>query len=410
MTGKSRTPFGFLPPVYERILILLLITHHSSRITALFMNLETLAIHVGRDIEPLAGDVAPAIHMSTTFERDANGDFSRGYSYARVDNPSRRALEECVAALEGGVDATTYASGSAASLAVFSLLRPGDHVIAPIEAYHGTAQQLRDIFAPVGVQVSFVDMTRVDEVRGAFNGNTRLVWIETPSNPMLNITDIEAVATLARERNALVCCDNTFATPVLQRPFELGADLIMHSSTKYFGGHSDVMGGAVVTREAGEIAEKLRAYQGLAGTVPSPFDCWLIRRSLTTLTCRMRAQTEGAHRIAEFLVARSNIERVFYPGLESHPGHALARKQMKGGFGAMLSFCVRGGQAEAFAAAAKMKVFIRATSLGGVESLVEHRASIEGPHSVTPPNLLRLSVGLEHSDDLIADLEQALAE
>jgi cystathionine gamma-synthase len=262
----------------------------------------------------------------------------------------------------------------------------------------------------VGVQVSFVDMTRVDEVRGAFNGNTRLVWIETPSNPMLNITDIEAVATLARERNALVCCDNTFATPVLQRPFELGADLIMHSSTKYFGGHSDVMGGAVVTREAGEIAEKLRAYQGLAGTVPSPFDCWLIRRSLTTLTCRMRAQTEGAHRIAEFLVARSNIERVFYPGLESHPGHALARKQMKGGFGAMLSFCVRGGQAEAFAAAAKMKVFIRATSLGGVESLVEHRASIEGPHSVTPPNLLRLSVGLEHSDDLIADLEQALAE
>ncbi len=374
------------------------------------MNLETLAIHVGRDIEPLAGDVAPAIHMSTTFERDAHGDFSRGYSYARVDNPSRRALEECVAALEGGVDATTYASGSAASLAVFSLLRPGDHVIAPIEAYHGTAQQLRDIFAPVGVQVSFVDMTRVDEVRGAFNGNTRLVWIETPSNPMLNITDIEAVATLARERNALVCCDNTFATPVLQRPFELGADLIMHSSTKYFGGHSDVMGGAVVTREAGEIAEKLRAYQGLAGTVPSPFDCWLIRRSLTTLTCRMRAQTEGAHRIAEFLVARSNIERVFYPGLESHPGHALARKQMKGGFGAMLSFCVRGGQAEAFAAAAKMKVFIRATSLGGVESLVEHRASIEGPHSVTPPNLLRLSVGLEHSDDLIADLEQALAE
>jgi cystathionine gamma-synthase len=374
------------------------------------MNLETLAIHVGRDIEPLAGDVAPAIHMSTTFERDTNGDFSRGYSYARVDNPSRRALENCIAALEGGADATTYASGSAASLAVFSLLRPGDHVIAPIEAYHGTAQQLRDIFAPVGVQVSFVDMTRVDEVRGAFNGNTRLVWIETPSNPMLNLTDIEAVATLARERNALVCCDNTFATPVLQRPFELGADLIMHSSTKYFGGHSDVMGGAVVTREAGEIAEKLRAYQGLAGTVPSPFDCWLIRRSLTTLTCRMRAQTEGAHRIAEFLAARSNIERVFYPGLGSHRGHALARKQMKSGFGAMLSFCVRGGQAEAFAAAAKLKVFIRATSLGGVESLVEHRASIEGPHSVTPPNLLRLSVGLEHPDDLIADLEQALAE
>jgi cystathionine gamma-synthase len=374
------------------------------------MNLETLSIHVGRDIEPLAGDVAPAIHMSTTFERDANGDFSRGYSYARVGNPSRRALEKCIAALEGGVDATTYASGSAASLAVFSLLRPGDHVIAPIEAYHGTAQQLRDIFAPVGVQASFVDMTRVDDVRGAFNANTRLVWIETPSNPMLNITDIEAVATLAHERDALVCCDNTFATPVLQRPFELGADLIMHSSTKYFGGHSDVMGGAIIVREAGEIAEKLRAYQGLAGTVPSPFDCWLIRRSLTTLSCRVLAQTENARRIAEFLATRRNIERVFYPGLDSHPNHALARRQMKGGFGAMLSFCVRGGQAEAFAAAAKLRLFIRATSLGGVESLVEHRASIEGPHSVTPQNLLRLSVGLEHPDDLIADLAQALAQ
>jgi cystathionine gamma-synthase len=385
----------------------LLVTRHPSLVTE--MNLETLSIHVGRDIEPLAGDVAPAIHMSTTFERDANGDFSRGYSYARVDNPSRRALEQCIAALEGGADATTFASGSAASLAIFSSLRPGDHVIAPIAAYHGTAQQLREIFAPMGVRASFIDMTRIDEVRSAFNGDTRLVWVETPSNPLLNITDIGAVTTLAHERNALVCCDNTFATPVLQRPFELGADLIMHSSTKYFGGHSDVMGGAVVAREDGELAAKLRAYQGLAGTVPSPFDCWLIRRSLTTLTCRMRAQTEGAHRIAEFLAAHGSIERVFYPGLESHPDHALARKQMKGGFGAMLSFCVHGGQAEAFAVAAKMKLFIRATSLGGVESLVEHRASIEGPHSVTPANLLRISVGLEHPDDLIADLDQALA-
>jgi cystathionine gamma-synthase len=371
------------------------------------MKLETLSIHVGRDIEPGAGDVAPAIHLSTTFERDANGEFSRGYTYARPGNPTREALERCLAALEGGVDATTYASGSAASLAVFSLLRPGDHVVAPIESYHGTAQQLRDLLAPLGVAVSFVDMTRVDEIRAALRAETRLVWIETPSNPMLNLTDIEAVSALAHERNALVCCDNTFATPVLQRPFELGADLIMHSSTKYFGGHSDVMGGVVIAREKDETAERLRQYQGLAGAVPSPFDCWLIRRSLTTLTCRVQAQTQTAQLIAEHLTKHAAIERVLYPGLSEHPHHALARKQMRR-FGAMLSFCVRGGQTEAFAIAAKLKLFTRATSLGGVESLIEHRASIEGPHSITPPNLLRVSVGLEHADDLIADLDQAL--
>lgn len=372
------------------------------------MKLETLSIHVGRDVEPTAGDVAPAIHLSTTFERDADGSFSRGYSYARPDNPSRRALEQCLASLEGGADATTYSSGSAASFAVFSLLRPGDHVVAPIEAYHGTAQQLRDFCAPMGVEPQFVDFTHTDAVRAALTERTRLVWIETPSNPMLNVTDIEAVTAVAHERGALVCCDNTFATPIWQRPFELGADLVMHSSTKYFGGHSDAMGGAVIVRERGELAERLRAYQAIAGAVPSPFDCWLIRRSLTTLTCRVRAQTENAQRLAEFLSTHPQIERVFYPGLESHRNHAIARRQMKGGFGAMLSFCVRGGREEAFEVAARTKLFIRATSLGGVESLIEHRQSIEGPHTVTPPNLLRLSVGLEHADDLIADLGDAL--
>ncbi len=373
------------------------------------MKLETLSIHVGRDVEPSAGDVAPAIHLSTTFERDADGSFSRGYTYARSGNPSRRALEQCLASLEGGADATTYASGSAASLAIFSLLRPGDHVVAPIEVFHGTAQQLREICAPMGVEAVFVDFTRPDAVRDALTARTRLVWIETPSNPMLNITDIEAISALAHERGALVCCDNTFATPIWQRPFELGADLVMHSSTKYFGGHSDAMGGTVIVRERGELAERLRGYQAVAGAIPSPFDCWLIRRSLTTLACRVRAQTETASRLAEFLRAHDQIERVFYPGLESHRNHAIARKQMKGGFGAMLSFCVRGGRDEAFAVAARMKLFIRATSLGGVESLVEHRQSIEGPHTVTPPNLLRLSVGLEHPDDLIADLADALS-
>jgi len=370
---------------------------------------ETLAVRIGRDVESGAGDVSPAIHLSTTFERDADGEFSRGYSYMRPDNPGRRALEQCIAALEGGAEAIAYSSGSAASLAVFSLLRPGNHIVAPIECYHGTAQQLRDIQGPMGVRYSFVDMTRVDAVREALTDQTRLVWIETPSNPMLNISDIETLAELAHGHGAIVCCDNTFATPVWQRPFDLGADLVMHSSTKYFGGHSDVMGGAVVARDRGGLSDQLRSYQGVGGGVPSPFDCWLIRRSLTTLAWRVRAQSENAARIAKFLSRHKRVERVFYPGLESHPGHLVASKQMKGGYGAMLSFCVRGGRDEAFAVAARSQLFIRATSLGGVESLVEHRASVEGPHTVTPQNLLRLSVGLEHVDDLIADLDQALA-
>jgi cystathionine gamma-synthase len=371
------------------------------------MEFETLSIHVGRDVDKETGAVSPPLHMSTTFERDPNGDFSRGYSYSRPTNPTRAALEQCLAALEGGVDATCYGSGSGASLAVFSLLRPGDHVIAPIEAYHGTAKQLRDLIGPMGVEFSFVDMANLEHVREAFRSTTRLVWIETPSNPMLNITDLAAVFELARKHQALTCCDNTFATPVWQRPFELGADLIMHSSTKYFGGHSDLMGGVVIARERGELADRLRDYQATAGSVPSPFDCWQIRRSVTTLSCRVKAQTTSAHRLAERLVEHPQIERVFYPGLRQHPGHEIAKRQMSG-FGAMLSFCVRGNRQKAFDVAARTKLFIRATSLGGVESLIEHRASVEGPHTVTPDNLLRVSVGLENCEDLMADLDQAL--
>jgi cystathionine gamma-synthase len=372
------------------------------------MKIETLSVHVGREVDAETGAVAPPLHLSTTFERDADGEFSRGFAYTRPDNPSRRALERCIASLEGGEDATAYASGSAASLAVFSLLGPGAHVVAPIEVYHGTAKQLRDITGPMGVKYSFVDMTDVDKVREALTSETRLLWIETPSNPMLNISDIETLAEIGHGRGAIVCVDNTFATPIWQRPFELGADLVMHSTTKYFGGHSDVMGGAVVTRDRGGLSEKLRDYQATAGGVPSAFDCWLLRRSLTTLSCRVRAQTETAARLAKFLAKHTRIERVLYPGLETHPNHALARKQMSG-FGAMLSFCVKGGRDEAFALTARLRLFIRATSLGGVESLIEHRASIEGPHSVTPQNLLRVSVGLENADDLVGDLDQALS-
>lgn len=372
------------------------------------MKLETLSVHVGREVDETTGAVAPPVHLSTTFERDVGGEYSRGFSYTRPDNPSRRALEQCIAALEGGADATAYASGSAASLAVFSLLRPGDHVVAPIEAYHGTAKQLRDIVGPMGVRYDFIDMTNIDTVRAALTDQTRLVWVETPSNPMLNLSDIETIAELGHGRGALVCVDNTFATPIWQRPFDHGADIVMHSSTKYFGGHSDVMGGAVVTRDRGGLSEKLRDYQATAGGVPSGFDCWLLRRSLATLSCRVRAQTETAEKLARHLSTHKGVERVFYPGLERHPGHAIARKQMSG-FGAMLSFCVKGGRDEAFAVAARLKLFTRATSLGGVESLIEHRASVEGPHTVTPQNLLRVSVGLEHADDLLADLDEALA-
>lgn len=371
------------------------------------MKIETIAVRVGREVEPATGEVSPAVHLSTTYERDIDGEFSRGYSYIRPDNPSRRALEQCIAALEGGADATAYSSGSAASLAVFSLLRPGDHVIAPIEVYHGTAKQLRDIIGPMGVSFSFVDLTKIEVVRAALTEKTRLVWVETPSNPMLNISDIETIADLAHGRGALVCVDNTFATPVWQKPFDLDADLVMHSSTKYFGGHSDVMGGAVVVRDRGGLSDQLRDYQSTAGNVPSPFDCWLVRRSLTTLSCRVHAQTHTAARLAYFLQRHRSVERVFYPGLESHPGHELARKQMSG-FGAMLSFCVRGGRDEAFGVAARTNLFTRATSLGGVESLIEHRASVEGPHTVTPENLLRVSVGLENVDDLIQDLDEAM--
>jgi cystathionine gamma-synthase len=372
------------------------------------MKFETLSIHAGRDIEESTGAVVPPMHLSTTFERDADGEYSRSFSYSRADNPSRRDLERCLAALEGGADAVSHSSGSAASMAVFSVLRPGDHVVAPTGCYHGTAKQLRDVLRPMGVTHTFVDMTRIDAVRDALRDNTRLVWIETPSNPMLDISDIETIAELAHGRGAIVGCDNTFATPVWQRPLELGADLVMHSSTKYFGGHSDVMGGAVITRDRGGLSDQLRDYQSTAGSVPSPFDCWLLRRSLTTLSCRVRAQTHNASRLAGFLQSHKSVERVLYPGLDSHPGHALAQRQMKGGFGAMLSFCVHGGRDAAFAVAAKTRLFTRASSLGGVETLIDHRASVEGPHTVTPQNLLRVSVGLENAEDLIEDLSQAL--
>ena len=373
------------------------------------MKLETLAIHAGRSTDAATGAVAPSPILSTTFARDEHGEYPHGHIYTRSSNPGRAALETLLAALEGGAAAAAFGSGSAASLAVFQALSPGDHVIAPDDVYHGTRTQLRELLARWGLSHSLVDLTDLDAVRAAVTPATRLIWAETPSNPLLKVSDIAGLAEIAHAAGAALVVDSTFATPVIQQPLTLGADLVMHSTTKYLGGHSDVLGGAVIARDAGSaLFARVRDVQTKGGSVPSPFDCWLLQRSIATLPLRVRAQTANAQAIADYLAGHPAVEVVHYPGLPSHAGHALARQQMRGGFGAMLSFQVRGGRDAALAVAARVAVFTRATSLGGVESLIEHRASVEGPHTTTPLNLLRMSVGLEHADDLIADLGQAL--
>jgi cystathionine gamma-synthase len=372
------------------------------------MKLETLAVHAGREPDHSTGAVREPIHLSTTFERGADGGYPRGYFYSRSGNPNRTALERAVAALEGGSEAVAFASGSAATLAVFTLAVAGGRVVCSSDCYHGTAKQLRDMLPRWGVAAEFVDTTDLDAVRRALEPGATMLWVETPSNPLLRVSDMAALADLAHARGALLGCDNTFASPVLQRPFAQGADLVMHSSTKYLGGHSDVLGGIVVVREPSAALERLREFQGAGGGVPSPFDCWLLLRSLPTLPLRVRQQSANALAVARFLEADRRVERVHYPGLERHPGHALAARQMRDGYGAVVSFQVPGGAAEALAVAGGVQLFTRATSLGGVESLIEHRASMEGPRSQTPANLIRLSVGLENPADLVADLDRAL--
>ncbi|MFC1465202.1 MAG: trans-sulfuration enzyme family protein [Candidatus Brachytrichaceae bacterium NZ_4S206] len=373
------------------------------------MKLETLAVHAGREVEPATHAITPSITLSTTFERAEDGSFPGGHIYTRNSNPNRDALERALAALEGGAVAAAFASGNAATSAVLQALSPGDHVIASTETYYGTRAVLTGALRRWGLQADFVDMTDPTNVARAMRPATRLVWVETPSNPRLRLTDITAAAEIAHAGGARLVCDNTFATPVLQRPLALGADLVVHSTTKYIGGHSDVLGGCVVAKADDDFMGRVRAYQVFGGAAPSPFDCWLLLRSLPTLPYRVRAQSEGALRVATFLAAHPQVAVVHYPGLPAHPGHAIARRQMQGGFGGMLSFQVRGGEAEAMAVAARVRLITRATSLGGVESLIEHRASVEGPESSAPRDLLRLSVGLEHPDDLTADLAQALA-
>jgi cystathionine gamma-synthase len=371
------------------------------------LHFETLAVHAGASPDPVTGALMPAIQLSTTFQRSPDGSFPSGYEYIRDGNPNRQALEVAMAKLEGGASAVAFASGMAATMAVLQTLAPGDHVVAPLDAYFGTSKLLREHFTPWGLEASFVDMTNLSSVQAALRPTTRLIWTETPSNPTIAVTDLKGVSAIAKSAGALTACDNTWATPFLQRPLALGVDLVMHSTTKYLSGHCDVMGGVIVAREAGPVAERLRAVQVHGGAVPSPFDSWLVLRGIRTLPWRMRAHCSNAAAVATFLSEHPQVERVHYPGLRSDPGYQIASTQMAAP-GGMLSFVVPGGRPQAFAIAARLRLFARATSLGGPESLVEHRASVEGSGTRAPEGLLRLSVGLEHPEDLVADLSQAL--
>jgi cystathionine gamma-synthase len=370
------------------------------------MKIETIAIHAGNKRDESSKAVIQPIVLSTTFEREADGSFPAGYIYSRSSNPNRTSLENVLAKLEGGAAAAAFSSGNAAGMTVFQTLKPGTHVICPDDMYHGLRNQLKTLFAGI-LEFDFIDVNDTDVVTSHIKPNTGLIWIETPSNPLLKITDIKKIVEIAQKHHIKVACDNTFATPIGQQPLALGADLVMHSSTKYFGGHSDLMGGALVTLEKNEWWTKIRQVQEMGGAIPSPMDCYFLARSIKTLPYRIQGHVHNAQLLAEYLEKHTKVEKVMYPGLSSHPQHQIAKDQMIN-FGGMLSFCVNGGFDQAKKVINKLNIFTQATSLGGVESLIEHRASVEGPDTKTPHNLLRVSVGLEHIDDLVADLEQAL--
>lgn len=370
------------------------------------MKIETISIHAGNKIDENSKAVIQPISLSTTYQRAEDGSYPEGFIYTRMDNPNRRSLENVIARLENGEDACAFSSGNAAASAVFQALGAGAHIIAPDDMYHGLRTQLLQVFEGV-ISVDFANFSDPAAVKSLIRDETRLIWIETPSNPLLKVSDIKALVQLAKERNLLVVCDNTFSTPVFQNPLNMGCDLVMHSTTKYLSGHSDVLGGALVTGKKDIFWQKIRNIQILGGAVPSPFDCYMTVRGIKTLAYRMRGHNQNAQRIAEFLSVHPMVEEVYYPGLASHKGHDIAIEQMSS-FGGMLSFLVKGGASEAINVVNRVKIFTQATSLGGVESLIEHRASLEGPDTKTPLNLIRVSVGLENVEDLIIDLENAL--
>ena len=368
---------------------------------------QTRSIHAGRAVDRSTGAVTPPLHTSTTFERDPDGEFSRNYAYIRAATPNRDSLEACITALEQGDATIAFSSGMAASMAVFQALSPGDHVMVHRDVYYGVRELMLGFFAKWGLKHSFVDLRDPAAVAAAIRPETKMFWVETPTNPLIEVVDIAAVAAAAKSCGALLVAENTFATPVLQSPFELGADIVVHSLTKYISGHSDAMGGSVTVKGHPDLIAQIRDFQHTGGAMLSPFDCWLILRGVQTLGPRVRLHCENARQIAAFLSAHKKVAKVRYPGLPGDPGHEIAKRQMRD-FGGMLSFEIHGGREEAFAVAARLKTIIRATSLGGTHSLIEHRASIEGPTTRAPESLLRLSVGLEDAVDLMADLDQAL--
>ncbi|MBD0745370.1 cystathionine gamma-synthase [Streptomyces sp. CBMA152] len=373
---------------------------------------ETIAIHAGNTADPLTGAVVPPIYQVSTYKQDGVGGLRGGYEYSRSANPTRTALEENLAALEGGVRGLAFASGLAAEDCLLrTLLVPGDHVVIPNDAYGGTFRLFAKVVSRWGVEWSVADTSDPAAVRAAVNDRTKVIWVETPSNPLLGITDIAAVAAVAKDVGAKLVVDNTFASPYLQQPLALGADVVVHSLTKYMGGHSDVVGGALVTNSA-ELGEELAYHQNAMGAVAGPFDSWLVLRGIKTLPVRMDRHSENAGKIAEMLTRHPKVSHVLYPGLPEHPGHEIAAKQMRA-FGGMISFRVTGGEQEAVDLCARTKVFTLGESLGGVESLIEHpgrmtHASVAGSALEVPGDLVRLSVGIENVDDLLADLQQAL--
>ncbi|CAM4196722.1 aminotransferase class V-fold PLP-dependent enzyme [Cytophagaceae bacterium 50C-KIRBA] len=372
------------------------------------MKKETLAIHSTNLKDETAASIAAPIFLSTTFERSEDGSYPKGHMYARNSSPNRDVLEKALAALEGGAKAFALGSGLAAVNAVFQCLKSGDHLLMPSVGYYASYKLAEEILGPWGLQVSQVDMTDVDAVKNAIQPNTKLIWIESPANPMLSVSDIAGICQIARNSGIKVGVDNTLASPILQNPIALGADIVMHATTKYIGGHSDILGGAVILKENDEWAQRIQRVQILMGATPNPLDCYLLARGLKTLPLRMKEHSKNAAILAEKLESHPAVEKVHYPGLPSHPQHDLALKQMPFGQSGMIAIQLKASENATQKFASTLTLFQQATSLGGVESLIEHRKSIEGPQSNTPGNLLRLSVGLEHVDDLWDDLNAAL--
>lgn len=372
---------------------------------------ETYVAHGMYEPDPATGGLVPPVQPSTTFARDENYELiASRHSYARDENPSFLAAENMLAHLEGGDEALLFSSGMAAASAVIHSLKPGDHVAIPKVMYWGLRNWMVDFCARWGIELDRFDPSEPDDLeRIVFAGKTALVWIETPCNPTWDVIDIETAAELAHGAGAVLAVDSTVPTPVLTRPIEFGADIVMHSATKYLNGHGDVVAGALVTAEKNDAWSRIRKVRAEIGAIAGSFEAWLLQRGMRTLFLRVRQSSRSALAIAEHFEKHPALESVLYPGLEAHPGHEIAAKQMSGGFGGMLSLRVKGGATNALAAARKCRVFVRATSLGGTESLIEHRFSIEGANSPIPEDLLRLSIGIESVEDLIADLEQALA-